>query len=92
MNRKLLLALMAGVLTFGFASMAFAQDMDESDPNTKVIYKKTTTIDFSDAIIEGELSKPQGSYISARKQASFNKLIRERENFVSEMELSVDNL
>ena len=47
----------------------------------KVIYKQKTIIDFSDVTIQGELTKPEGSYIGSRKEASFNRLIKVRENF-----------
>jgi hypothetical protein len=56
------------------------------------VYKKRTVIDFSDVTIEGELTKPEGAYMSSRKSSAFNSLIKPRDNFVPEMLLSVDNL
>lgn len=78
-----LLALSAGV--------AYAQDnvIREAD---KTVFKAKTVVDFSDVTIEGELTKPEGSYIASRKNTNFNTLIRLRENFIPEMVRSVDNL
>ena len=58
----------------------------------EVVYQKTTIIDFSDVTITGELTKPEGSYLMNKKKASFDLLIRVRDNFLPEMLKSVDNL
>src|SRR5947209_4968171 len=58
----------------------------------QVLYKKKTVIDFSDVTIQGELTKPEGSYILNRKKAKFKLLIRVRETFHPEMMRSVDHL
>jgi hypothetical protein len=70
-------------------AVAFLAAAEEKD---KVIYKQKTIIDFSDVTIQGELTKPEGSYISSRKEASFNRLIKVRENFDPELLKSVDKL
>lgn len=58
----------------------------------KVIVRKKTTIDFSDMAVEGELTKPEGSYVLNRKKTDFQSLIRVRDNFNPELQKSVDNL
>ena len=73
-----------------FAVVAAAQNVIREED--KVVYRKKTVIDFSDVTIEGELTKPEGSYFAARKAAKFNKLIKVREDFVPEMLKSVDHL
>jgi len=35
--------------------------------DTSVVYKRNTTIDFSDVTVDGELTKPDGSYLESRK-------------------------
>lgn len=75
------------ILTLAFAAGALAQEGGD-----KEVYKKRTIIDFSDVTIEGELTKPQGSYISIRRGSKFNKLIKIREDFKPEMDMSLDNL
>ena len=70
--------------------VAVAQDVIREED--KVVYRQKTVIDFSDVTIEGELTKPEGSYFAARKAARFNKLIKVREDFVPEMLKSTDHL
>jgi hypothetical protein len=65
------------------ASTAMAQSAGGG--GDKVSFKKRTVIDFSDNIIEGELTKPEGSYVVSRKLSRFSSLIRLRENFVPEL-------
>ncbi len=74
----------ATILLSGAAAFAAGGD--------KVEYKKRTVIDFSDAVIEGELTKPEGAYIVNRKVSNFSSLIRVRENFIPELLSSSDNL
>jgi len=54
------------------------------------MYKQTTEIDFEGLDVSGELVKPQSALVLDRKKASFNPLIKLRENFNAEMEESVD--
>ena len=51
---------------------ALAQEAAGGDT---VAFKKRTIIDFSDVIIEGELTKPEGSYIVNRKISRFSTLM-----------------
>ena len=72
------------------ASSAMAQDaIQESD---KTVFKKKTIIDFSDVTIQGELTKPEGSYLLNRKKTKFNSLLKIRGNFLPELFNSIDNL
>ena len=72
---------------------AFAQGkvnvVQEAD---KTVYRKKTVIDFTDVAVEGELTKPEGSYAISKKKTSFKSLIKVRDNFVPELQKSVDNL
>ena len=87
MLRRTLSVVTLGMLLSG-SSVALAQEQ-ESD---KVVYKKKTVIDFSDVTIEGELVKPEGSYIVNRKKTKFKNLIKVRANFRPELTKSVDAL
>ena len=51
----------------------------------KVVYKKKTVIDLSGAVIEGELTKPEGSYIVNRKLSRFSSLIQARGDYNFEL-------
>ncbi len=65
---------------------------EEASGGDRIVYKKKTIIDFSEVTIEGELTKPEGSYIVNRKVSRFSKLIRIRENFVPELLGSANEL
>ncbi len=53
---------------------------------------KTTTIDFEDDTIEGDLTKPDGEYVEARKRVKHSNLIRIREDFEEKVMQSVGEL
>lgn len=86
--------LTAAVVAVGLWAMpAAAEDkvkvIQEAD---KTVYRKKTVVDFTDVAVEGELTKPEGSYVLHRKKAAFKSLIRVRDNFQPELQKSVDNL
>jgi len=58
----------------------------------KVIVRKKTVIDFNDVTVEGELTKPEGSYLQSRSRTRFHSLVRLRDNFNPELQKSADNL
>ena len=87
MKRAVAVALLGGL--FLSAPVALAQEGGGSD---KVVYKKKTVIDFNDVTLEGELTKPEGSYVLNRKKTKFSSLIKLRDNFLPELQKSVDNL
>jgi hypothetical protein len=72
------------------ATPAFAQEEDDS--NRAIKYKSRTEIDFEDVDVNGELVKPAGALLLDRTRASFNPLIRLREDFNDEMKRSVDQV
>jgi hypothetical protein len=58
----------------------------------KTVFSKKTVIDFSDVNIEGELTKPEGSYVKNRKKTRFRNLIEMRGDFRPELARSVNKL
>jgi len=58
----------------------------------KVVVRKRTVIDFNDVTVEGELTKPEGSYVLDRTRTRFPSLIRLRDDFNPELQKSADNL
>ncbi len=58
----------------------------------KTVFRKKTVIDFTDVAVEGELTKPEGSYSVSKKKTTFKTLIKLRDNFNPELQKSVDNL
>jgi len=84
MLKKLgILMLSVVLLQFVLSTALFAQEKR---------YRKKTVIDFDDVLLEGELKKPAGAYITERRELSFKNLIRTRKNFEQEMFRSVDAL
>ena len=79
----------AAALLVSSAAMAQDKTINEAD---RVEYNKKTVIDFSDVNIDGELTKPEGSYIKNRKRTKFRNLIELRGNFRPELRRSVSKL
>src|SRR5580704_3651934 len=93
MRRTLRIVLSVSALSvIGLAStVTLAQDnvVHEAD---KTVFKKKTVIDFNDVTLEGDLTKPEGSYILNRRKTRFGSLIKLRDNFNDELRRSSDNL
>jgi ethanolamine utilization protein EutP (predicted NTPase) len=82
MKRLIAIALLVAPL------VAFAQDKKEDN----VKYAKTQTINFEDDTIEGDLTKPDGEYVDARKKVKHSNLIKIREEFKDKVMQSVGEL
>ena len=67
-----------------------AQDMDQEGRLIK--YRQKTVIDFEDIMLEGQIKKPTGSFLSDRKGKQFETLITFKEEFNKELVKSVDLL
>ena len=95
-NRRTLfpLALALSFALVGGAVGVHAQEKQDTviQEADKTVYNKKTVIDFSDVSIEGELTKPEGSYIKNRKKTRFRNLIELRGNFRPELKRSVGAL
>ncbi len=88
---KRLLAVVA-IASFSLTGSAFAGESKVIQEADKTVYKKKTVIDFNDVTLEGELTKPEGSYLLNRKKTKFGSLIKLRNDFLPELQKSVDNL
>ncbi|HEX5749755.1 MAG TPA: adventurous gliding motility protein CglF [Archangium sp.] len=80
-------------------SPAVAQDEGESAPRReagggggKAQKGGSQSIDFEDDTIEGDLTKPDGEYVEARKKVQHSNLIRIREDFEDKVMQSVGEL
>lgn len=91
MSRLFARTLLAGAVLGALSGAAFAQD-EEEEGGRKVVYKQKTEIDFEGLDVSGELVKPQSALVLDRKKASFNPLIKLREDFNAEMESSIDEV
>ena len=71
--------------SFGLLALSksvFAQD-DE---------RQTTTINFDDELIDGEVRQPELLYLLQRRQFNFKRLIKLRENFLPEMNRTSEDI
>ena len=58
---------------------ALAQE--KKGPEPRIEYEKKTVINFDDDTIQGDLTRPDGEYVEARKRVSHSSLIRIREDW-----------
>ena len=82
MKRLVLMAVMV-------SASAFAQEGGGEDGAR---YSKTTTINFEDDTIEGDLTRPDGEYLESRGRVKHSNLIRIREEFKDKVMQSVGEL
>lgn len=73
------------------AMPALAEEKVIQEPD-RTVFRKKTVIDFTDVSVEGELTKPEGSYSVSKKKTRFDTLIKVRTDFNPELKQSVDNL
>jgi hypothetical protein len=52
----------------------------------------TTTYDFEDDLVQGDLVRPDGENLMVRRRGARESLIRIREHFINELLKSVENL
>lgn len=81
MKRFVIIAI-AGMLV-GLAAPAAAQEDGDED---------TTTYDFEDDLVTGDLVRPDGELLSVRRRGRRASLIQIREHFIPEMLKSVEDL
>ncbi len=88
---KRIIAAAFSLLLLGVGGTALAQGkvIHEAD---RTVYKTKTVIDFNEVSIDGELARPEGSYMPSKNKAKFNDMVKTRGNFMPELQKSVDNL
>jgi hypothetical protein len=73
--------------------LSLAQAQEELTEQPQIIIPKEQKVDFGEGLeIEGQLFKPAGDLIRERKVATFNPLIKLREDFTLEMKHSVTEI
>jgi hypothetical protein len=80
--------MVAGVV----AGSAFAQKVNVVQEADKVVVRKKTVVDFTDVAIDGDLTKPEGSYSISKTKTKFKTLIKVRSDFNPELQKSTDSL
>ena len=61
-------------------------------PAARVEYEKKTVINFEDDTIEGDLKRPDGEYVEARRRVSHSNLIQIREDWKDKVMQASDEL
>ena len=82
MTKRLAVLISTLFVLLAFAGVAAAQKVRVIKGKDRVVYKKKTVVDFESAMVEGELVKPEGSYMITRGRTRFKSLITMRTNFV----------
>lgn len=78
-------------LLFIPSDSALAQD-EKAEDDRKIVYKQKTEIDFEGLEVEGVLQKPQSALVIERRSASFNPLIKLRDNWNDQIEINTDEV
>lgn len=52
-----------------------------ADARERIEYEKKTVINFDDDTIQGDLTRPDGEYVEARKKVNHSNLIKIREEW-----------
>jgi len=76
------------VVSAGVAVPVMAQDA----PAAAGGGENTTSYDFEDDLVQGDLVRPDGENLMVRRRGARESLIRIREHFVPELLKSVENL
>jgi hypothetical protein len=76
--RTLLLML---VLLVPLVASAEERGAAAQQPAPRVEYEKKTVINFEDDTIEGDLKRPDGEYVEARRKVDHSNLIKIRESW-----------
>jgi hypothetical protein len=90
MKKLMILGCLLGVSAFGGA--ASAQDAPAAGAAPAGKDAATTTYDFDDDLVTGDLVRPDGENLVVRRRGQRASLIQIREHFIPEMLKSVENL
>jgi hypothetical protein len=60
---------------------AAAQEQRAPESKDRIEYEKKTVINFDDDTIQGDLTRPDGEYVEARKKVNHSNLIKIREEW-----------
>ena len=83
---------MKKLILVGLIFSAGAAYADDKKGDGNVTYKKQTEYSFEDDTVEGDLSRPDGEYVEARKKVKHSNLIKIREEFKDKVMQSVGEL
>jgi len=70
------------VVTVVFVLVLPSSSLGSQPPSSK---KRAKFYDFSEQIIDGQIKKPTALYTDARQKVKFNRLLKLKKSFLSEM-------
>ncbi len=79
--RFALLMVLVNSLAAPLAARAADPAPAPASDQARVEYEKKTVINFEDDTIEGDLKRPDGEYVEAKKRVDHSNLIKIRENW-----------
>ncbi|HET6923681.1 MAG TPA: adventurous gliding motility protein CglF [Anaeromyxobacteraceae bacterium] len=82
---------LVALLALALPLLAGAQSKKDA-PAPRVEYEKKTVINFEDDTIQGDLTRPDGEYVEARKKVQHSNLIKIREDWREKVLLAPDDL
>ncbi len=80
-DSRSVLATFKRLFLLGLLALPLAAGSAHAADKGGVVYEKKTVINFEDDTIQGDLTRPDGEYVEARKTVSHSNLIRIREEF-----------
>jgi hypothetical protein len=72
---------LAVILALPLAGSGQSAPAPQGGKDQKVEYEKKTVINFEDDTIEGDLKRPDGEYVEARRKVDHSNLIKIREDW-----------
>jgi hypothetical protein len=80
-KRFLFAALVLPLTALGQDKAASSEAKLETKSGATIEYEKKTVINFDDDTIQGDLTRPDGEYVEARKRVNHSNLIKIREEW-----------
>src|SRR5215468_8829706 len=94
--KRILFSSLLAVAVLATSAPADAQQKDKKAPPkaeaTQPAAQRVKNYDFDADLVEGELVKPEGEFLNARKFAEHGSLIRVRTDFIREIVKSAKDL
>ncbi len=70
----------------GFLFQLRAEESSSSpQTKTKIIYKEKSYYDFEDSLVNGNIRKPDGSFIFRKNQSTFSSALNLKRSFIPEL-------
>ena len=83
MRRWMGLGLVAAIASSSALAETRVRVVQEAD---RTVVRKKTVVDFTDVAVEGDLTRPEGSYVLQRTRSQFRSMVKIRDNFAPELQ------